>query len=91
MNNIPKENFISRVLPSDPLKKNDAHERTASLLSTQQNPYKDQKGYYKHPLPSRILRILLAKLVSTLHGNNSPFAKTSYSQNYHNPKRNNKK
>lgn len=77
MNNIFKENSISRVLPSDPLKKNNAHERTTSLLSTQQTPYKYQKNVHKHPILSRLLRILLAKLVSTLQGDNPPFSNTS--------------
>ncbi len=92
MNNIPKENSISRVLPSDPLKKNNAHERTTSLLSAQKNPYKYQKNLHKQPTPSRLLRILLAKLVSTLHGNKPAFTNTSsYNQSYHHPKRNNRK
>ncbi len=92
MNNIPKESFISRVLPSAPLKKNNAHERTTSLISAQQNPYKHQKNFHKHPILSRLLRILLTKLVATLQGDNPPFANTSsYNQNYHNPKRKNRK
>jgi hypothetical protein len=77
MNNIPKENAISRVLPSDPLKKNTAHERTSSLLSAQQNAYKHQKSLHKRLIPSRLLHTLLAKLIATLHGNTPPFKKPS--------------
>jgi len=91
MNNIPKENAISRVLASDPLKKNAAHERTTSLLSTQQNAYKHQHDSHKRLIPSRLLRALLARLIATLHGNKPAFTKkSSYRRNRHNQKMNGK-
>ena len=73
MNNIPKETPISRVLPSNPLEKNAAHDRTASLLASQQNGYKHLKNIQKRLIPPHLLQILLAKLVSSLRGNKTPF------------------